>query len=114
MSNYETVIEEEIKEFWSINGNPNTLSSVSPFHPAIQGQLPKVIEGTIRKAMNKAFAQKDKDIETATLQANIDAFDIIHKYVMQSTHLPTINTLEAIQKEILANTPPDQTANLTN
>ena len=65
--NLETLIEEKIKEFWSLHGNPNTLSSTSQFHPAIAGQLGKVIEGTIRRVMQEAFEAGVKSTMTATL-----------------------------------------------
>ncbi len=40
----ERVIEEREAAFWEQNGNPDSLSSVSQFHPDIQGQLPRVID----------------------------------------------------------------------
>ena len=54
MTHFNEVVEEEKKVFWAKNGNPDTLSSISQFHPDIQGRLPQVIDEAITQAMHKA------------------------------------------------------------
>ena len=39
--------------------------------------------------------------EEAKVQERFRAVEILHKYFMEATHIPTMNVLEAAQKEIL-------------
>ena len=50
----ETLLQRCQREFWEKNGNPDSLSSVSQFHPDVQGRLPAVINEAIANTLKQA------------------------------------------------------------
>lgn len=119
------VIEEFINELMTraryVKGNqyPDGSEEYKAYQTGFESALAMVyidLTGTPKSQgmLRTLLAQKNAAVEKASLASNLRAFDIIHKHIMKSTHLSTINTLEAIQKEILANIPPDQTDQQTH
>ena len=62
----EALIRERTQTFWDKNGNPDSLSSISQFHPDISGLLPQVIDEdrviSMTLAYEKGRADRDEEV----------------------------------------------------
>jgi len=70
----EALIKERTQTFWEKNGNPDSLSSISQFHPDISGLLPQVIDEDRVTSMTLAYekGRADRDEEIIRLAQSLE------------------------------------------